>query len=119
MKRKTFPFTSSLIWYNLKNNKIMKNENSNLVPGLLFGAAIGALTTYMIIKNKSSIKRGLENAGEKVKHGVHEFAEKAKNKAEEFGTKAREKMDEYQNKAAGATTSYTNDLKDQSKSKAY
>ena len=58
----------------------MKNESSNLVPGLLFGAAIGALTTYLIIKNKSSIKRGLETAGEKVKHGVHEFAEKAKTK---------------------------------------
>ena len=58
----------------------MKNESSNLVPGLLFGAAIGALTTYLIIKNKSSIKRGLETAGEKVKHGVHEFAEKAKEK---------------------------------------
>ena len=86
----------------------MKNESSNLVPGLLFGAAIGALTTYLIIKNKSSIKRGLETAGEKVKHGVHEFAEKAKNKA-----------DEYQNKAAGSTSNYANDLKDQSKSKAY
>lgn len=97
----------------------MKNESSNLVPGLLFGAAIGALTTYLIIKNKSSIKRGLETAGEKVKHGVHEFAEKAKNKAEEFGTKAREKMDEYQNKAAGSTSNYANDLKDQSKRKAY
>lgn len=97
----------------------MKNESSNLVPGLLFGAAIGALTTYLIIKNKSSIKRGLETAGEKVKHGVHEFAEKAKNKAEEFGNKAKEKMDEYQNKAAGATSTYSHDQKDQTKSKAF
>ena len=97
----------------------MKNESSNLVPGLLFGAAIGALSTYLIIKNKSSIKRGLENAGEKVRHGMHEFAEKAKNKAEEFTTKAKEKIDEYQNKAAGSTSTYTHDLKDQTKSKAF
>ncbi len=77
----------------------MKNESSNLVPGLLFGIAIGALSTYLIIRNKSAIKRGLENAGEKVRHGMHEFAEKAKNKAEEFTTKAKEKMEEYQNKS--------------------
>lgn len=87
----------------LKNNKVMKNESSNLVPGLLFGAAIGALSTYLIIKNKGSIKRELENAGEKVRHSMHEFAEKARNRAEEFTAKAKEKID---------------DLKDEVKSKA-
>ncbi|WP_251622904.1 YtxH domain-containing protein [Odoribacter lunatus] len=95
----------------------MRNENSNLVPGLLFGALIGACATYLIIKNKSAIKRNLEAAGEKVKHGVHEFAEKAKNKVEEFGYKAKEKAEEYQNKAAGAFN--TNKNTEETKSKAY
>lgn len=95
----------------------MKNESTHLMSGMLFGALIGACATYLIIKNKDSIKRELEAAGEKVKHGVHEFADKAKNKAEEFGNKAKEKAEEYQNKAAGST--YANDLNDTTKSKAY
>lgn len=61
------------------------------MSGMLFGALIGACATYLIIKNKGTIKRELEEVSEKVKDGVHDSGHKAKEKAEEFGERAKEK----------------------------
>lgn len=65
----------------------MKSENSHLVAGMIFGALIGACTTYLIIKNQDSIKKGFEHARDKVK----DFSHKARERAEEFAGRAQEK----------------------------
>lgn len=72
----------------------MRHENSNghLVTGLLFGALVGACATYLIVKNKDSIRKCWEEMNEKVKDGMHQFADKAKEKADELTQKAKEKM---------------------------
>ncbi len=85
----------------------MKNESSHLASGMVLGLIVGACATYFIIKNKETIKRGLENMSDKVKDGVQDFAHKAKEKAEEFGEKAKnytekasEKVKDYVEKTA-------------------
>ena len=69
----------------------MKSENSHLIAGMIFGALIGACSTYFIIKNQDKIKREFEHARDKVK----DFSHRAKERAEEFTERAEEKMNEF------------------------
>ena len=104
----------------------MRNEGSHLMSGMLFGALIGACATYLIIKNKGTIKRELEEVSEKVKYGVHEFGHKAKEKAEEFGERAKEKANAYgetayekANKTAASSDYKSQNLNNPSTGKTY
>lgn len=104
----------------------MRNEGSHLVSGMVFGALIGACATYLIIKNKGTIKREFEEVSERVKDGVHEFGHKAREKAEEFGAKAKEKANEFGetayekgNKTAAASDYKSQNLNNPSTGKTY
>ena len=93
----------------------MRNEGSHLMSGMLFGALIGACATYLIIKNKGTIKRELEEVSEKVKDGVHEFGHKAKEKANAYGETAYEKA----NKTAASSDYKSQNLNNPSTGKTY
>ncbi len=104
----------------------MKNGSSHLVAGMAFGALLGACATYLIIKNKATLKREFEEVADKVKHGVHDMAHKAKEKAEEFGEKAKEKTEEFgykakqeANKTAGEYDFKSQNLNDKTSGKTY